>query len=300
MTEIVPHRDRSVTTHSPAVVDLFSDTMKAFTHIVCTFLCFVIGDAYPADSAVDAVEEADAEELLEMALFQDKALGQVDSATDLYRRIIELHRLGRSEPETAERACVRLTWLGRQGSLSANTNDTDLLQERPDLLGVLPRATGLTSRLQLGSTRSQVTGETVRTLAGDPSQPFDARRRWLARVMLVRQSESVVDGSSQQPLLQMMETAIDVFRRMFGLKGLLYYVEQELRRSRPRPLSVHEQLLSALSAEKEYGNFASALGRYRDVVQLSPNGGIATRLKQRARQGMERCARWQRPTPAGS
>ena len=98
----------------------------------------------------------------------------------------------------------------------------------------------------------------------------------------------------------MVGSGIDAVRRILGLKGLIHYVEQEQRRSRSRPLTAHEKLLSALVAEKEYRDFGSALGRYRDAAQLSANGGIATRLSERARQGVERCARWQRNDPAGS
>ena len=279
--------------------------MKRLIHITA-LLWFAIGEPPPAGaqglsdlmvrSLRPTVEEAGAAELLEIALHQDKALGQIDSAAAAYSRIIELHSLRQATRETAERARMRLAWL-RQSGLA--TPDFDPLPGPPDLPGALRRVTSLAHSLQLGGLPSSVEGQTASPPAKSRVQPLDARRRWLARVVLSREWQPPDDGSDEPSALRMIGSGIDAVRRILGLKGLLHYVEQELRRRRPRPLTAHEKLLSALVAEKEYRDFGSAIVRYRDVVQLSPNGGIATRLSERARLGVERCAQWQRNDPAG-
>lgn len=286
------------------MVNSLSDTMKRLTHIALAFLCFAVGQVPRAEATVLA-EKPDAEALLEIALLQDKVLGQVDSAATAYRHIIELHRLGQARRETADRARGRLAWLGRPES-SSPASDPDSLQGRADLSGALLQVTALTSRLQLGNAPSPTSGAAMSMPQENRSNPLDARRRWLAKVILVRQSRALEGESMQPSFLQKLGSGMDTLRKMLGLKGLLHYVEEELRRRRPRPLTAHEQLLWALAAEKEHRDFGSALGRYRDVVRLSPDPEIgpgheiAIRLAERARQGLERCAQWQRTTAAGS
>lgn len=215
------------------MVDSFSDTMKRLTHIALALLCFALGEV-PRAEARDLAEKPDAEELLEIALLQDKALGQVDSAATAYRHIIELHRLGQARRETADRARLRLAWLGQRES-SSSALDPDPLPGRADLPGALLQVTDLTRRLQLGSAPLPGSGPGMSTPAGDMSHPLDARRRWLAKVILVRQSQA--PESVQPSFLHTLGSGIDTLRRMLGLKGLLHYVEQELRRNRPRPLA---------------------------------------------------------------
>ncbi|MBT6148524.1 MAG: hypothetical protein HOH74_24025 [Gemmatimonadetes bacterium] len=232
-----------------------------------------------------------AEQLLEVAMQQDKVLGHSDSAVVGYKRIVALYRRGQARQETARRAQARLDWLRESGLMPASdVAGGEALPERLSLSGSVRYVLRATRGLELGRSASALT----------PSHPLEHRGRWLARMALVRQVGQVQHNSKPSPVLVALGSAADAMRRMLGLEGLLHFVEQERRRNRPRRLTPHEQFLSALQQEKENKDFGSACEGYRNVVQLSRTGGLATRLIERARQGVERCAEWQQTTAAGS
>ncbi len=234
-----------------------------------------------------------AEQLLETALQQDKTRGRIDSAVAGYRQVVTLYRRGQVRPETARRAQARLDWLRESGLLpDADVAMADHLPGREPLPGTAGQLLSATRVLQLG--RAAPVDSNI------PGVSLAARGRWLERMALVRQSRGDRTQSNAPEALVAIGAAADAVRRLFGLEGLLHFVEQERRRNRPRPLSAHEQYLVALQNEKENRDFGSALEGYRNVVQLSRTGGVATRLIERARQGVGRCAGWQQTTPTGS
>ncbi|MDA0338188.1 MAG: hypothetical protein O2782_23710 [bacterium] len=238
-----------------------------------------------------------AEHLLETALQQDKTRGRLDSAVVGYRQVVTLYRRGQGRAETARRAQARLDWLRASGLLPDAEADTDvaMVDRRPARV----RQTATVGQL-LSATRVLQLGRAAPVDSNTPGVSLAARGRWLERLALVRQSGGDRTQSNAPQALVAIGAAVDAVRRLLGLEGLLPFVEQERRRSRRRPLWAHEQYLAALQNEKEYKDFGSALEGYRNVVQLSRTGGFATRLIERARQGVGRCAEWQQMTHAGS
>lgn len=221
-----------------------------------------------------------AEELFERALWQDKVLGQLDSAAVGYRQVLDLYENRPGAAVAVTRAQARLQWLQAAGL-------ADVERHVPvPLASVLRGARGL----QLGQAPA---ADGARDTSGPQVQrPVSARQQWLATVMRdpPMATSAEVQKSTQTGTIARIGAGVEALRRGLGLKGLPHFIEQERRRSRPRPLSPHEQLLSALVQEKEYQNFDGALQRYRDVVQLSLSGGIATHLSERARLGAARVA----------
>ena len=249
-----------------------------------------------------ATPASTAEQLLEIALQQDKARGRIDSAAVGYRQVVTLYRRGQGREETARRAQARLDWLRESGLLP----DTDVaivegLPGRLRLPGTVGQVQSATRVLQLGraaAVDTDIPGMSSSTMPR--AKPLEARGHWLARMALVRQVDEAQTRNNAPETLVAIGSAVEALRRLLGLEGLLHFVEQERRRNRRRPLTPHEQFLAALQNEKENKDFGSASEGYRNVVQLSRSGGVATRLIERARQGVERCAGWQQTTHAGS
>lgn len=240
-------------------------------------------------ATVQAQDSQTPEQLLETALQQDKIRGQIDSTAASYNRILSLHRRGRAQRRTAQRAQMRLDWLHGSRLLTDTTGDAagdhQAIPDRLDLSATVRQI--IDSPLQLG----------YATNATPAAPPLSVRSRWLAKVAQLGQA-----GRKAAPptVFAAVGSAMAAVRRVFGLRGLNHYIEQELRRNGPRPLTAHEQFLSALEYEKQHKDFGGALERYQDVVQLSLTGGIATRLSQRAREGVVRCERLLQTTTAGS
>ena len=245
--------------------------------------------------------QVDAERILESALHQEKGLGRADSAVVGYRRVLTLYRQRRATATAAARARARLQVLEAAGVQTA-------LDESP--------AAGLPGRLSVGGAVSGVVQlahglqrGTASVAEPDPGpaaprrvriDPLSARRRWLERATRLQSARQPLVRNLRPDWIETIGSGIGALRAALGLRGVQYYVDMELRRRRARPFSAHEQLLSALLAEKEHKDFGGAEGRYHELVQLSLTGGIATRLSERARQGVARCQRWQRAVPAGS
>jgi len=239
-------------------------------------------------------QAADAERLLAAALQRDKAFGHLDSAAAGYRRVLDLHRQRRATAAVAARAWSRLQ---RLSALGLAEMDAAAGPGSPSAGPAAAPAARVARSLQLDPRRLAPSGPAERGDTPIPDGALEARRRWLQRALRRRAGQS--GPPSPSGVLAAVGSAVEAVRDVLGLRGVPHYVESQLRRRRQRPLAPHEQWLLALMAEKEYGDFGGAARRYRELAQLSPNRGIATRLIERARQGAARCARWQRPASPG-
>jgi len=220
------------------------------------------------------------EQLLEIALQQDKARGRIDSAVVGYREVVALYRRAQGRPETVLRAQARLAWLQVTGLLpDSDAAMGEVLPGRLSLPGAVGQVLSATRVLQLGGAALADTDTPGMLSTNLPrSKPAGARERWLTRMALVRQAGGDRNRSNAPEVLVVIGSAVDALRRVLGLEALMHLVEQERRRNRPRPLSAHEQFLAALQNEKENKDSGSALEDYRNLVQLSRTGGVATRL----------------------
>jgi hypothetical protein len=242
-------------------------------------------------------QPVDAERVFVAALHQEKAVGQLDSAVAGYLRVIELHAQRRADRSLADRAGARLRHLRAVGGREDLAN----FDRRP-LGNSLTTSSGVARvarRLQLDPTVAlEVGDEMAAPLQGTGADPLLERRRWLQRMLRVRTmgDPTTVDDN----WLAAFGRGIEAVRSSLGLRGVAHYVEDQLRRRRARQPTPHERLLLALQMEKEQRDFGGALRRYRELVQLDPDGGIATRLQERAREGAARCRDWQGATPPGS
>ena len=316
MTESAQQQHTGVTTTPAVQSTLMSDLMKTLCHILLLTLFSLAAHADAAESSawwerplVTRAATADAPALLASALYQEKALGNLESAAADYRRVLELYRQRRTDATTAVQARDRLRYLRESGLLPP-----DLVNTEPDLAG---RGAGglvrVTRRLQLAPSRGVVataagpagvvtpataTGGLAGGGAGGATDPLRSRRRWLNQAL--RLQSKVGHGPRAPSWLIAFGSGLEAVRTALGLRGVPYYVESQLRQSRDRSMTPHERYLVALEAEKEQRDFDGAARHYRELVQLNLTGGIATRLSERARRGLERCQSWQRSVDTGS
>ncbi len=233
--------------------------------------------------------------LLQQALYLEKSLGHADSAITVYRALIESSNRGLADRQLALRAQDRLRHLGVEIALrdpAIGSESSTGTTRSTGLDRVLAHVSVADTRLRsLPAKGVPQRGRATRSWAGSGTPDG---WRWQLRPT---QTE---DPPSPSPVVAALAAGAGALRRFLGLKGLNHYIEQELRRHRPRGRSPHELLLSALLAEKEQTNCSTALRQYRELVQLDLPGGIATHLTERAQRGIVRCQSRQSARAAGS
>ena len=311
--------------------------MQTRTRKSVTFAMVIVATATTAVSAQDltdllqrklpqAAERQSAAELLELALLLEKGDGRTDSAVVVYRQVLQLRGGSVAIRHVATVARRRLRRLAP---------GDDALTDAPDrgpLPGRLTMRTvqDVTARMGLGGRQIETTAHGAArlsldgrrrqtTLNGTTSSrrgvglrhatELDGRRwggaiGWLDPLRgegrLLPRAPTGSPQSGYEAGMKAVSRTLGSIRAALGITGLAEYVSEVARRNRPRPLTPHEHLLTALHEERENKDFADACVRYRELVQLSSTGGIATHLTNRARQLHARCQRWQRASAAGS
>ncbi len=247
-----------------------------------------LSDLLQRQLPVQGERKPSATELLQIGFVQEKAHGNIDSAAAVYKEVVRLYESGEANERTVAVARRRLWHISKNsGGGLADVSRPNPLPGRLTLLT-------LGGRLKVQDRKTMASSSGWVEVGVPPGW-----LHWLS-VSTILERTRRQPGSRATVRLEALGHAIGAVRVALGIRGLSEYVAEVARRKAPRPLTVQERLLAALIEEKENRDFDSACGHYRELVQLSSTGGIATHLINRARQLLGRCQRWQQQRAAGS